>query len=91
MANNTNHDSIRKKILYIDMDNILVNFQSGIDQLDLITKIKYMDRYDEVPGIFAKILTLKNVVESFKELGEHFDKYIYQLLPDKIQLLDLIC
>lgn len=24
----------RKKVLYIDMDNVLVDFQSGIDQLD---------------------------------------------------------
>ena len=28
----------RRKILYIDMDNVLVDFQSGINQLDIPTK-----------------------------------------------------
>ena len=31
----------KKKILYIDMDNVLVDFQSGIDQLDEETKMNF--------------------------------------------------
>ncbi len=72
---------MRKKILYIDMDNVLVDFQSGINQLDIATKIKYIGRYDEVPGIFAKMLPLKDAVESFNELSEHFDTYILSTSP----------
>ncbi|HSO85404.1 MAG TPA: hypothetical protein VLQ91_02555 [Draconibacterium sp.] len=71
----------RRKILYIDMDNVLVDFHSGIDQLDIPTKIKYMGRYDEVPGIFAKMLPLKGAIESFNELSEHFDTYILSTSP----------
>ena len=70
-----------RKILYIDMDNVLVDFQSGINQLDLPTKIKYMGRYDEVPGIFAKMLPFKDAIESFNELSEHFDTYILSTSP----------
>jgi 5'-nucleotidase len=69
------------KILYIDMDNVLVDFQSGINQLDIPTKIKYIGRYDEVPGIFAKMLPLKGAIESFNELSEHFDTYILSTSP----------
>jgi 5'(3')-deoxyribonucleotidase len=63
------------------MDNVLVDFQSGIDQLDVLTKIKYMGRYDEVPGIFAKMLPLKDAIDSFNELSEHFDTYILSTSP----------
>lgn len=55
------------------MDNVLVDFQSGIDQLDLTTKIKYMGRYDEVSGIFARNCPI------FKQLQKDY-KYV-----DKIQ------
>ena len=63
------------------MDNVLVDFQSGINQLDIPTKIKYMGRYDEVPGIFANMLPLKDAVDSFNELSEHFDTYILSTAP----------
>jgi len=54
-----------KKILYVDMDNVLVNFQSGIDKLTNGDKIAFKGRYDEAPGIFGP----KNGVEHFE--GEH--------------------
>lgn len=44
-----------KKVLYVDMDNVLVNFQSGIDALDEDLKSRYAGCYDEVPNIFAKM------------------------------------
>ena len=36
-----------KKIIYIDMDNVLVDFKTGIDQLDNDTLIEYEGRLDE--------------------------------------------
>ena len=71
----------KKKILYIDMDDVLVDFKSGIDQLDELTKIKYDGRMDEVPGIFSKMLPLKDAVESFIELSKIFDTYILSTAP----------
>ena len=41
-----------KKILYIDMDNVLVDFPSGIAQIKHELIQKYEGRLDEVPGIF---------------------------------------
>ena len=40
------------KILYIDMDNVLVDFQSGIDAISDQERSSYEGRFDEVPGIF---------------------------------------
>ena len=71
----------QKKIVYVDMDGVLVNFQSGIDQLDDNTKLQYQDRLDEVPGIFGLMKPVKNALESYKELTKHFDVYILSTAP----------
>ena len=40
-----------KKILYVDMDGVLVDFQSGIDQLDETKQNEYKGREDEDPTL----------------------------------------
>ena len=40
------------KILYIDMDNVLVDFKSGIDRLTEQEKLEYEDDLDDVNNIF---------------------------------------
>ncbi len=58
-----------KKILYIDMDNVLVDFPSGIDQLSESIKNKYEGCLDEVPGIFSLMNPMPKAIESFNELA----------------------
>jgi len=72
---------IKNKILYIDMDDVLVDFQTGIDRLDIETRLEYDGRMDEVPGIFSLMLPMKDAVESFNELAEVFDTYILSTAP----------
>jgi len=55
------------------MDNVLVDFQSGIDQLDEVTQKEFDGRMDEVPGIFGMMLPMRDAVESFNELSQVFD------------------
>ena len=57
-----------KKIVYVDMDNVLVDFPSGISQLDDATVDEYEGRLDEVPGIFSLMAPLQDAIESFKKL-----------------------
>lgn len=71
----------KKKILYVDMDNVLVDFQTGIDQLDEATKKEFDGRLDEVPGIFGMMLPMKDAIESFNELSQIFDTYILSTAP----------
>ena len=70
-----------KKILYIDMDNVLVDFPSGIAALSEQDRVTYEGRLDEVPGIFSKMLPKEGAVDAFKELSEHFDTYILSTAP----------
>jgi len=72
---------MKKKILYVDMDNVLVDFQSGIDQIDQTTLEKYADKYDEIPGIFGKMKPMEEAVDSYTELSKIFDTYILSTSP----------
>jgi 5'(3')-deoxyribonucleotidase len=73
----------KKKILYFDMDNVLVNFQSGIDQLNEETLKEYEGRLDEVPRIFSLMKPLSGAVEAVKLLSQYFDVYILSTAPWK--------
>lgn len=70
-----------KKILYVDMDNVLVNFPSGIEQLDASVIQQYADELDEVPGIFALMTPMPGAIEAFHELADLFDTYILSTAP----------
>jgi 5'-nucleotidase len=72
-----------KKILYIDMDNVLVDFPSGIDKLDAAAKIEYKDNYDETPGIFSLMEPLPDAIISFNQLADKYDTYILSTAPWK--------
>jgi len=70
-----------KKILYIDMDNVLVDFPAGIVQVALESRQAYEDRLDEVPGIFSLMPPIPGAVEAFDELSGRFDTYILSTAP----------
>ena len=70
-----------KKILYVDMDNVLVDFQSGIDKLPIDKVKEYFGRMDEVPGIFALMDPLEGAIDGFKKLAQLFDIYILSTAP----------
>ena len=72
-----------KKILYVDMDNVLVDFPSGISRISIELQSKYQDRLDEVPGIFSLMDPLKGAIESYKKLSQKFDTYILSTAPWK--------
>jgi len=70
-----------KKILYLDMDNVLVDFQSGIDQIESNVIREFEGRLDEVPGIFSLMSPMYGAVEAHRELSELFDTYILSTAP----------
>jgi 5'(3')-deoxyribonucleotidase len=71
----------KKKILYFDMDNVLVDFPSGIAQLSEKTKQEYEGRLDEVTGIFSLMKPLEGAVDAVKTLSQYFDVYILSTAP----------
>jgi 5'-nucleotidase len=69
------------KIVYVDMDSVLVNFQSGIDALTEEQRLAFQDDLDDVPGIFSMMKPVDGAVEAYKELTKHFDVYILSTAP----------
>ncbi|MDG6882368.1 Putative 5'(3')-deoxyribonucleotidase [Phocoenobacter uteri] len=65
-----------KKIVYIDMDNVLVDFASGIAKLDQKTQIEYDGHYDDVEGIFGLMDPMPNAIEAVHKLAEKYDIYV---------------
>jgi 5'(3')-deoxyribonucleotidase len=70
-----------KKVLYVDMDNVLVDFPAAIRKLDNETLIKYDGRLDEVPGIFGLMTPIEGAIESYSQLSQWFDTYILSTSP----------
>ena len=63
------------------MDNVLVDFQSGIDSLSDEEREVYKDNIDNVPSIFSKMQPLDGAIDGYKKLTEHFDVYILSTAP----------
>ena len=70
-----------KKILYIDMDNVLVDFSSGIALLPERLQIQFKGRIDEAPGIFSFMKPLSGAIRSFERLSINYDTYILSTAP----------
>ena len=70
-----------KKIVYVDMDNVLVDFASGIARLDEATRQEYEDRLDDVPGIFSLMDPVPGAIDAVHALAERYDLYILSTAP----------
>lgn len=70
-----------REIMYIDMDNVIVDFQSGIDQLDDETLEAYKDNYDEVPGIFSLMKPMPRAIEAVETLSKYYEVYVLSTAP----------
>lgn len=70
-----------RKILYVDMDNVLVDFPSAFRRLDQPVLSQYEDRLDEVPGIFALMDPVAGAIDAFIELAQLYDTYVLSTSP----------
>ena len=80
-------EASRKKRLYFDMDNVLVDFKSGLDQVSDEVKARYADdgtgkpHYDDIPGIFSLMSPMPGAIEAVHKLAEKFDVFILSTAP----------
>ena len=63
------------------MDNVLVDFQSGLDQQSEPTLQQYAGRLDEIPGLFAKMKPLVGAIDAVHQLNEYYDLFILSTAP----------
>lgn len=73
--------SNRKQTVFVDMDGVLVNFQSGIDRISEEDKEKHAGDLDEVPGIFSLMDPNEGAIEGYEWLSKNFDTYILSTAP----------
>ena len=76
-----NQTQTKHKILYFDMDNVLVDFASGITRTDSATLNAYEGRLDEVPGIFSRMDPMPGALQAFETLAKLYDVYILSTAP----------
>ena len=55
---------LEKKRVYVDMDNVLVDFQSGLDQISEEVKKEYEGRLDEIPGLFGLMAPMPGAIDA---------------------------
>lgn len=71
----------KRKIVYVDMDDVLVDFDSAVKLQPQEVLAQYKGRYDEIPGIFGLMQPMKGAIEAIDKLKEHFDMYILSTAP----------
>jgi len=69
------------KILYIDMDNVLVDFPTGISRITEQQREEFEGKLDEVPDLFSLMDPMPGAIESFQRLANHYDTYILSTAP----------
>jgi 5'(3')-deoxyribonucleotidase len=72
----------KKPILYFDMDNVLVDFTSGIARLPQEVR-QSTHNFDEVNGIFSLMDPMPGAIEAVHKLKRHFDIYVLSTCPWK--------
>lgn len=70
-----------KRIVYIDMDNTLVDFGARIEWVHQGVRDDFEGRVDEIPGIFALMPPMPGAIEAFYTLSKLFDVYILSTAP----------
>lgn len=76
-----------KLIVYVDLDNTLADFQSGVRTFPEEVRAQYgvdangKDHTDEIPGLFARMGEMPGAKEAFAWLAAHFDVYILSTAP----------
>ena len=72
-----------KKILYLDMDGVMVDFEGGIDKLTDAEKIEWEGDYDKHPEIFSLMPPMPGALDAYDKLVNcgKYDVYFLSTVP----------
>jgi 5'-nucleotidase len=69
------------KTLYIDLDNVLVDFPSAFPLVEPEQLEEFAGHLDDIPGIFSLMQPVAKAVGTFDELATIYDTYILSTSP----------
>lgn len=74
---------MKTKIVYVDMDNVLVDFPSAFKKIKPEILEEYKGREDEIPNIFSKMDPIEGAIDAYKYLSsiKNFELYILSTAP----------
>ena len=72
---------MKKQVLYINLDNVIVDFDSGVKHLNNALLQQYLGRLNEVPGIFSLLDPIPGAVSAYEQLSNVYDTYIVSSAP----------
>lgn len=78
---NQANEASARPVLYIDMDNTLVDFVTAFPRVDPALLAKHLGNEDDIPGIFALMDPMPGAVESVVDLASLFDTYVLSTAP----------
>ena len=70
-----------EKRLYVDMDGVLVDFNSGVNRLSTRMYEQYKGHPDKAPGVFSLMDPVPGAIDAIERLADHFDIYILSTAP----------
>lgn len=70
-----------RQLLYIDMDGVIVDFDSALPKITPKVKATYEGEYDNIPGIFELMDPMPGAIEAVQRLAHIYDTYILSSSP----------
>ena len=72
---------MKKPIIYLDMDGVLVDFESALKRVSPELLDKFAGEYDNIPGVFALMDPMPGALEAVDALKEKYDLYVLSSSP----------
>jgi hypothetical protein len=69
------------KTIYIDLDNVVVDFTSAFSKIEEKYLLDYKENLDDIPHIFSLMEPLPKAIESVEFLAEYFKIYFLSTAP----------
>lgn len=70
-----------EKRMYVDMDGVLVDFDSGVNRLNNATRAAYAAKPKNASGVYALMDPVPGAIDAITRLADKFDVYILSTAP----------
>lgn len=72
---------MEKKIVYIDLDGVVADFDKAVSNLSSNEKADYFNNYQNINGIYAELQPITGSIEAIKKILKNYDAYILTAAP----------